>query len=178
MKLSLFDNIKGRANSLLTLLLWLFVGALLWQRIPGVIEHFQKENQPAPSFQVPLLNGDTFDLKTKTHPLVVVFWATWCGPCEVELSRINQMIEKGEVTRDSVVAIASHEDRALIEKVSRDRNYRFLVGVDETGSVAQAYGVRGTPTIVFIDASRKIHWITTGLSPFLGVRLSRFLKSQ
>jgi hypothetical protein len=85
------------------------------------------------------------------------------------------MIEEGEISPESVLAISSYEERGLIEKTVVDRGYRFPVGLDQQGIISSQYGVKGTPTIVFLRGDRSIEWITTGLSPLLSLRIKRFL---
>lgn len=168
-------NLKGKGDWLLNIATVFLLVLLLWQRGPGILEHFKIESQMAPAFRVPLLDGSFFELNKKKENVILVFWATWCGPCSLELSRINEMIKKNEVSAASVYAISSHEEKSLLEKVVAERGYGFQVGVDADGRVASLFGVNGTPTIVFIDAEQKIDWITTGLSPFLSLRIKRFL---
>lgn len=59
-------------------------------------------------------------------PVVVDFWAEWCGPCKV-LGPVLEEIS-GEVS-----------DKATIVKLN----------VDESRELAQRYGIRGIPTLIF-----------------------------
>ncbi|MFV8258994.1 TlpA disulfide reductase family protein [Bdellovibrio bacteriovorus] len=157
----------------------LLVVAVLWvviNRLPGIIDNFNKQNQPAPSFAVPLLDGTLFESEKTGKPLVVVFWATWCGPCEVELSRLQKLIDEKIIPADSVLAISSLEDRHLVQTTVDQRRYTFLVGVDISGQVAGLYGVRATPTTALLDKNHQVTWITTGLSPLLELKVRGLFK--
>lgn len=168
---------KKMTESLLNGIMGLLVLFLLWQRLPGIINHFKVENQPAPLFEVPLINSQVFNLAESSRPMVIVFWATWCGPCSVELARINTMIAQGEIAAESVLAISSGEQKSVVENTLRQRGYQFRVGLDEQGTVASLYRVAGTPTVVFVNSQHQMDWITTGLSPLLGLRIKRFLQT-
>ncbi|MEY4615180.1 MAG: hypothetical protein RJB66_140 [Pseudomonadota bacterium] len=171
-------NWKSKVDWILNIATVFLLFLMLWQRGPGIVEHFKVENQSAPSFRVPLLDGNFLVLNEKKQNVILVFWATWCGPCSLELSRIDEMIKNKEISADSIYAVSSNEEQSLLEKVVGERGYSFKVGVDGDGSVASLFGVKGTPTIVFINAEQKIDWITTGLSPFLGLRIKRFLVAK
>lgn len=134
--------------------------------------------EPAQSFSTPLISGASFDLAAQSRPLVLVFWATWCGPCDVELSRINQMIRDREIENQSVLAISVQEDAKIVSEAVRVRDYLFPVGLDLKGTIAESYQVSGTPTVLFLDREKNVAWRTTGLSPTLGFRIRGFLKSQ
>ena len=74
------------------------------------------------------VNKDSFEsevLKSST-PVVVDFWAEWCGPCKALAPILDEIAtEMGET--------------AKVVKVN----------VDEAGELAQQYGIRGIPTLIF-----------------------------
>ncbi len=77
------------------------------------------------------LDSSNFDsvLATKNLPVMVDFWATWCGPCRMVAPVIEQVAEE-------------YEGRAIVGKVD----------VDECGDLAMRYGVMSIPTVmVFVN---------------------------
>ena len=77
------------------------------------------------------LDRSNFDsvLATKNTPVMVDFWATWCGPCRMVAPVIEQVAEE-------------YEGRAIVGKVD----------VDECGDLAMRYGVMSIPTVmVFVN---------------------------
>ena len=77
------------------------------------------------------LDSSYFDsvLATKNTPVMVDFWATWCGPCRMVAPVIEQVAEE-------------YEGRAIVGKVD----------VDECGDLAMRYGVMSIPTVmVFVN---------------------------
>lgn len=147
----------------------------LYLRLPSILNHFRFQDQKVPDLKLRTINPEgeaTFSGKKQ----IVVFWATWCGPCEVELKRINAMIEEKKLSPSSVLAITSQEDQRLVEETVKKNRYLFPIGLDSDGSVATHFKVSATPTIIFIDENQTINWMTSGISPSLTFRISSFLK--
>jgi len=162
-----------------TFMNYLFIAVLAWvfyMRAPSVLNHFKFQDKVAPEFSAFTLDGSEFVLSKHSKKLVVVFWATWCGPCEVELKRINTMIIEKRLQPSDVLAISSQEDLQTVKLTVKKENYLFNVAIDPDGSIAKKYNVSATPTIVFIDQNYIIHWMTSGISPTLDYRISSFLK--
>lgn len=126
-------------------------------------------------FSVKLINGESYNLHTQPRKVVMVFWATWCGPCEIELKRINQMVIDKKIQPTDVIAISSNEDESIVKEKAKRENYLFMIGLDTNGSVSSLYQVTATPTIIFIDENKIINWMTAGISPTLEYRINSFL---
>lgn len=157
-------------------ILFVIAAYALYLRVPTILTHFKHQDQKALDFTVKTLTSDNFTLSQQSKKMIMVFWATWCGPCEVELKRINEMIVDKKILPSDVLAIVSQEDEKLIrEKVMKEK-YLFIVGIDADGTVSRNYEVSVTPTILFIDDKQVINWMTAGISPTLKYRISTFLK--
>lgn len=82
---------------------------------------------------------------------LVDFWATWCGPCRMEMPVIEQIYKElaGEGLVVLAVNVAEEPDqvRSFLDK----NGYTFPVLLDTDGSVATQYGASGIPTSVVIN---------------------------
>lgn len=160
-------------SKIMNILLFAFLAWMLLQRTPLVMEMFQRQGQSAPSAQVNTLQNEVLTVPLPQKHLLV-FWATWCAPCKVELGRINSLIKSGALKPGDVVAVSSAESAETVEAFARENDYRFTVATDPKGAVAAVYNVSGTPTLLLIDEAAKINWMTMGISPSLEVRLKNF----
>ncbi|MBC7540437.1 MAG: TlpA family protein disulfide reductase [Bacteriovorax sp.] len=154
---------------------WIFVIIIifaLFMRGPGLLEQYKQQGNKLTPI---VLNGKFFPPpQTKS---VLVFWASWCGPCTIELNRIHSAIEKKEILPINIYAVNLGESSDVVNKVMHERKFKLPVILDERGVLANLLNVRATPTIVFVDESGKINWISSGLSPSLIFRIKHFLEN-
>ncbi len=88
----------------------------------------------------------------KGHPVVVNFWAAWCGPCRVEFP-VLQKASLDHGTRVAFVGIDLKDNRAAAKKLLASIPLAFPSYEDPDGRLFQSYGLQGTPSTVFYDAS-------------------------
>lgn len=167
-----FSFFKSQTINIIFAFILLFVAA---RRIPSILEMYNTEGKVAQRAIVNELNNQSIDIPLKKKH-ILVFWATWCGPCKIELGRINKMIVSGEIDSESVLAVSISEDPIVVSSFVKEQKYFFKVAVDQSGRIAELYRVTGTPTILFIGDDQKVDWMTTGLSPSLEFRVRSFLK--
>jgi cytochrome c biogenesis protein CcmG/thiol:disulfide interchange protein DsbE len=122
-------------------------GALAGADIKGV---------EAPDFELKALDGKTVKLSDLRGKAVLLnFWATWCGPCKVEMPWLVDLQKKYGEQGLQIVGIAMEDDPAPVEEFTKNIgvNYTILMGKNAVGD---AYSVLGLPTTYYIDRSGKI----------------------
>ncbi|GAB4454239.1 MAG: redoxin domain-containing protein [Anaerolineae bacterium] len=130
----------------------------------GQLEPAPIAGHPAPEIELPTLSGETIRLSDfRGQPVVVNFWATWCGPCRAEFPDFQ---EAAVDNADSLVIIGvnstSTDQRDSIPPFLDEFGITFPIVLDEQGDAVDAYRVLGLPTTVFINSDGIINEVFTG----------------
>ena len=115
--------------------------------------HKARVGSRAPDFTLPTTDGKTVTLSgLRGRPVVIVFFASWCHPCEEELP-VLQKIERDEDGRLAVVGVSYRDLESDSVGFVRKLHVTFPALLDAPDApIAQRYGVRGIPQTVFVDA--------------------------
>ena len=109
---------------------------LIGLRAPQWIKAYSQEGRKVEqSIEVPTTTGASLRIPDQTRK-ALIFWATWCGPCTLELSRIQSLIDEGKIKPEDVVAIAMDQDTELVKRTSQSRGYTFTVALDPGGQLS------------------------------------------
>lgn len=127
---------------------------------------FAGEDPPvnAPQFSVPSLDGGQFALNDyKGKYLLVNFWATWCGPCKVEMPSLELLYRKFQKRNFAMIAVSNDIFGAQVVKpYIQAQNYTFPIGLDPKLKVSNQFGVISLPTTFLIDPQGKIIGVLNG----------------
>ena len=119
--------------------------------------------KPAPDFQVTGLNGEALALDQYRGQVVMLdFWATWCGPCIVEMPKVKKTYETYKDQKFQIIGISLDRSKEpLAEYIEKEgiawRNYW-----DEDRSIRTLYGVQAIPTAFLIDGEGIIQKASLG----------------
>jgi len=125
-----------------------------------------KERKAAPDFALKDADGKTAHLADYKGKVVLLdFWATWCGPCKIEIPWFMEFEQKYKDQGFAVVGVSMDEDGWTVVKPYLQQlkiNYRILLGNDKVGD--QYGGVDSLPTTFLIDRQGRIAATHVGLS--------------
>lgn len=130
---------------------------------PQVLGAAPVTGAPAPEFSLESLAGEQVSLAdARGHPVLINFWATWCGPCRVEMPAIQSRYEMHKDQGLRVYAIDFDEPRELVEDFAKAFGLTFDVLLDPGGQVNNTYKIIGYPTSFFVAADGVIQIVHVG----------------
>ena len=119
---------------------------------------------PAPLFALEGMDGKTYDLAEQKKPVVINFWASWCGPCRLEAPILTELHEKyGNDIEIWGINLASNDQPEKAKEFAEHYGFQFPVPLDKTGSVASLYQVVAIPSTFFLDRHQNVVKVATGL---------------
>ena len=122
----------------------------------------------APDFSLPALDGRTISLSDYEgkKKLVLSFWASWCGPCRLELPALRSFYERAHKpdTDFEFLAISIDDTREAAEAAVKETGLPFPVLLDLRQKAANAYNVYGIPTLFVIDKSGRVAYGGVGFN--------------
>jgi peroxiredoxin len=125
-----------------------------------------KDRKPAPEFTLKDADGKTVHLSDYKGKVVLLdFFATWCGPCKIEIPWFMEMERKNKDRGFSVLGVAMDDEGWEIVKpflADLGVNYRVVIGNDATAGMYG--GVDALPTTFLIDKDGKIAAVHVGLA--------------
>ena len=163
-----------RTYKILKLLIWILLFAVIIAGASVLYDHLRSQMAPvglatettssetastatpAPDFTVYGIDGNAHKLSDfRGKPVILNFWASWCGPCQMEMPDIESAWQEyGEEIHFLIVDLTDGSQET-VEKASayiNENGYTFPVYFDTAMEGAYAYGVTGIPVTYFIDA--------------------------
>ncbi|MGV7220905.1 MAG: TlpA disulfide reductase family protein [Nitrospinales bacterium] len=118
----------------------------------------------APDFEMKTLRGGNINLSDYNGKYVLLnFWATWCGPCKIEMPSMEALFSKFKSKNFEILAVSNDIFGAKVVKPFVDaHNMSFTVSLDQDLKVSSRYGVMSLPTTFLIDPKGTIIGVING----------------
>lgn len=117
--------------------------------------------KPAPTFTLPIAaNGkgagpgadeqlNLADLKG--HPVILDFWASWCGPCALEAPVLDRLARRYESKGLRVLGMNSSDTLQVQQQYATKKGLSYTMLADPDSRISNQYGVEKLPSLVVLD---------------------------
>lgn len=172
-------SLKRVAELVLTALV---LGFVLYRFGPQIeaAAGFGDDGPPAPTFSLTTLDNRRVSLEAlKGRVILVNYWATWCGPCRIEMPGFQDVYEDYREQGFAILAVSRDPpgDAEKVETYIRERGITFPVGMEDV-DLRNAFGrFNSLPTSFLIDRNGRIRHEVTGvfLEPALRLAVKKLL---
>ncbi len=131
----------------------------------------------APDFKLIGLDKQEVSLSgLRGKPVLLNFWATWCGPCRIEMPFLQEVYEEWTGKGLVVLAVNLQENPTTVKKFVENGGLTFPVLLSPGNEVPLAYNIRGIPATFLIDADGVIRDIKIGAFSGVGEIESKLAK--
>lgn len=126
------------------------------------------EGKPAPdaSFAV-VANGDEGARMAlgalKGHPVVLDFWATWCGPCAMQAPILDRIARRYQKQGLIVLGVNVDDPPELARSYAAKKGLSYPIVIDASRASSKSYDVDKLPSLVVIDREGNVVKYLTGV---------------
>jgi peroxiredoxin len=122
-------------------------------RVEAALTEAPRVGHLAPDFILQTLDGRDMHLSDyRGHVIFLNFWATWCGPCKVEMPAIEKLYREFRPQGFVVVAVSSDAEGPAVTRPYRDAlGLSFTIADDSEMLVSRLYGVRSLPLTFLVN---------------------------
>jgi len=134
---------------------------------PAAAERVQPRADPGeimPPYSAKLLDGKSFDVSAEKGNVVLLnVWATYCGPCRVEIPELQALHNKYNARGFKVVGVSVDDGHAEVKKFVAENKITYPIGIDSDLRIAGVLRTTVLPTSVLIGSDGRIVWRKIGV---------------
>jgi len=155
--------------------------ALCWGLLSWASSAAWALGEVAPDFTLRDIDNQSVSLSsTKGKVVLISFWATWCGPCQVEMPHLQRMYNALGANAFTVLSVSADDARtaSLVKPLIKKNGYTFPVLLDKETTVVSQYNPAKTlPYSVLLDRDGKIAQVHQGYNPGDEVALKKEIEA-
>lgn len=123
----------------------------------------------APDFTLATPQGETITLTDYVNrfgesgqPVILNYWASWCGPCRIETPELQSASLKFK-NQVAILGINQGESAETVSEFALSYGLSYPLLVDEDNTVNRDYGINSLPTTIFIDRQGVVREVFIGI---------------
>lgn len=141
-------RVLGALLPLVLLVVW--AGTMLMMGGPAAVG--PRIGQPAPDFALTDLDGNALQLgDLRGRPVILNFWASWCGPCVEEFPLLQKGLARHRADDVAVVGIVFRDNSEAARDFMARMGASWTAAMDPGELTARSFGVIAAPESIFID---------------------------
>ncbi len=123
-----------------------------------------KDANKAPDFKLIGIDGKSYTMKDfKGKVILLDFWATWCGPCRMEMPHLKDLYATYKEKGLEIVGVSLDQSGAQVVKPYIEQNGVLFTSLLADEAVVKAYGgINAIPTTFLIDKKGRIQKVYRG----------------
>ena len=125
----------------------------------GTVDLDVDEREPAPDVAGETLDGEDLSVGALDGPVVLNFWASWCGPCAAEAPDLVATHERYADRGVHLIGVNVRDSRTNARSFERDFEKPYPSLYDEDSSIAASFGGIGAsalPTTIILDGEHRV----------------------
>ena len=140
-----------------------------------------KLREPLPDFTLDDATGKSVRFSSLTAGKKVValnFWASWCGPCRMEMPEFEQVYRNKKDAGFLLVGVSEDENHAKMQAYLQGKPVSFPILRDGDGKLAKRFGIKALPTTILIGPDGRVERVMEGVQPYFEYQLARLLHDE
>lgn len=147
--------------------------------VVSAVSWYHSRNMPkgeAPDLLAPDINGLPVSLQNMAAkgPVLIYFWATWCGYCRVVSPAVSELADDHQVI--TIVLQSGTPEEVATYQQKHNLNFRTIN--DPSGALSASWGLQVTPTIAIVDREGEVRAVTSGMTSKWGLKARLWLADR